>query len=217
MAIIRNFIPGEELSLISGNDTDDNYQENTVGELISFDSDHHAKHDFSSNNNLQSQPMHALFDENSFDPLHFSSQSVSNNTKTNNNNLLFDNHTQSTGSTFYIDPFNIAAPSPRQTDSPLNMFPTSLVNSTNSENNNNRSTFCHQQPHQFVPSRPPPPVPSVAASIPAPMPNNDSQRQLTLKNLSLNPKNNNNELMSDLLDLGDPGSPPPSPKFDPFG
>ncbi|CAF1106784.1 unnamed protein product [Rotaria sordida] len=214
---VAGIVPGEELSLISGNDTDDNYQENTVGELISFDSDHHAKHDFSSNNNLQSQPMDALFDENSFDPLHFSSQSVSNNTKTNNNNLLFDNHTQSTGSTFYIDPFNIAAPPPRQTDSPLNMFPTSLVNSTNSENNNNRSTFCHQQPHQFVPSRPPPPVPSVAASIPAPMPNNDSQRQLTLKNLSLNPKNNNNELMSDLLDLGDPGSPPPSPKFDPFG
>jgi hypothetical protein len=40
---------------------------------------------------------------------------------------------------------------------------------------------------------------------------------LTLKNLSLNLINNNNEVVTDLLDLGDPGSPPPSPKFDPYG
>ncbi|CAF4189514.1 unnamed protein product, partial [Rotaria sp. Silwood2] len=38
--------PGEESSSGGGNDTDENYQEDTVGELISFDSDHHALHDF---------------------------------------------------------------------------------------------------------------------------------------------------------------------------
>ncbi|CAF2763131.1 unnamed protein product [Rotaria sp. Silwood2] len=213
-------IPGEESSSGGGNDTDENYQEDTVGELISFDSDHHALHDFSSNNNLQSQQMDALFSENLFDPYHFSSQPVSNNTKTNGDNLLLlDNHSQSAGSTFYIDSLKISSTPPlRQTDSPpLNMFSTSLVNPTHYENNNNRSTFYCQSPSQFVPTRPPPPVPIAATSAPAPIPNNDIQRPVTLKILNSNPFDNNNETISDLLGLGDPGSPPPSPKFDPFG
>ncbi|CAF3355912.1 unnamed protein product [Rotaria sp. Silwood1] len=216
---VTNNGPGEELSSISGNDTDENYQEDTVGQLISFDSDHHALFDFSSNNHLQSQQMDDLFNKNSFDPYHFSSRPVSNNTTTNSDNLFsFDNHTQSAGSTFYIDSLKMTSTPPsRQTDSPLNTFSTSLVNSTDYENNNNRSTFYYQPSRQFVPTRPPPSVPITATAAPASISNNDVQRPLTLENLSLNPFNNNNETISDLLDLGDPGSPPPSPKFDPFG
>jgi hypothetical protein len=116
-----------------------------------------------------------------------------------NNNLLFDHQPSSAGSTFYIDPFNITVPPPaRQTESPLNMI----------SSNNNHSTFYYQTNPQIVPSRRPPPVP-LAAPI---------QRPITLNNLSLNPiMNNNNDIITDLLDLGDPGSPPPSPKFDPYG
>jgi hypothetical protein len=116
------------------------------------------------------------------------------------------------GSTFYIDPFNIVSPSPppsRQNDSPLNMFSTSSLN----YKNNNQSTFYIQPTAQFVPSRPPPPVPVVAAAPPS-IVNTAIQKPLTLKNLRINTPN---EVVTDLLDLGDPGSPPPSPKFDPYG
>jgi len=58
-----------------------------------------------------------------------------------------------------------------------------------------------------LPSRPAPPVP--VGSLPRPV---------SLKNLSLNPfQSTQNEIVDDLVDLGDPGSPPPSPKFDPYG
>lgn len=100
-------------------------------------------------------------------------------------------------------------PPTKQADPILDLF---SQNSTNYENNNNRSTFYYQAPPKFVPSRPPPPIPTTA-----PVLNNDIKCQLTLKNLSLNPNCNTSETLSDLVDLGDPGSPPPSPKFDPFG
>jgi hypothetical protein len=118
-----------------------------------------------------------------------------------NNLLSFDHHPPAPSSTFYTNPFDVAPP---QTESPLTMF------STSSSNNNNHSTFYYQPSPQFVPSRPPPSVP-----VATPFPNPIVQRPLTLKNLSLNPINN--EGLTDLLDLGDPGSPPPSPKFDPYG
>lgn len=119
----------------------------------------------------------------------------------------FDQHPPSTNSTFYVDPFNIVAPPTRQTNSPLTMLSTS---SSNYKNNTNQSTFYYQQPPQFVPTRPVP-------SVPLAVPNTAIQRPLTLENLNLNPKKNNNNVVNDLLDLGDPGSPPPSPKFDPYG
>ncbi len=99
----------------------------------------------------------------------------------------------------------------RQNDIPLNTFSTSSSN----HKNNNQSTFYYQPspPPQFLPTRPVPPVP-VAISIPRPVANTNFQQSLTLKNLSLNPSN---DTVTDLLDLGDPGSPPPSPKFDPYG
>jgi hypothetical protein len=114
-----------------------------------------------------------------------------------NQNLLFNHQTSSANSRFYTDPFDIVAPPSRQTDSPLNMI-----------SSNNNSTFYYQPTSQFVPSRAPPPVP-----IATPL-----QRPITLKHLSLNPIiNTSNDISTDLLDLGDPGSPPPSPKFDPYG
>jgi hypothetical protein len=78
---------------------------------------------------------------------------------------------------------------------------------------NHKSTFYYQPTPQFVPTRPAPPVP-VVNSVPRPAFNAALQQPLTLKNLSLNPPN---DIVTDLLDLGDPGSPPPSPKFDPYG
>lgn len=114
---------------------------------------------------------------------------------------------QSASSTFYIDPLNaIPAPHPplRQTNS-MNMFPTS--SSANPKVNNHQSTFYYQpSPSQFQPTRPPPPPP-VPVNV----------QSLTLKNLNINPVSQSNDVVTDLLDLGDPGSPPPSPKFDPFG
>ena len=102
-----------------------------------------------------------------------------------------------------------AAPAPhpplRQTNS-MNMLSTS--NQKVNNNNNHQSTFYYQPspPSQFLPTRPapPPPVPVDVQS-------------LTLKSLNLNPIPQFNDVVTDLLDLGDPGSPPPSPKFDPFG
>jgi len=44
-----------------------------------------------------------------------------------------------------------------------------------------------------------------------------NQPIVAFQNLNLNTKNHSNEITNDLLDLGDPGSPPPSPKFDPYG
>jgi hypothetical protein len=125
-----------------------------------------------------------------------------------NNRVLLDRQPSSAGSTFYIDSFNIVTPPlPRQTDSSVNMF------STSSLNHNNQSTFYYQPSPQFVPARPPPPVPvTTAASII----NSSLQQPLISRNLSLNLKTKSHEEVTDLLDLGDPGSPPPSPKFDPY-
>lgn len=125
------------------------------------------------------------------------------------NLFLFDQQPSSAKSTFYIDPFNIVTQPPtRQTESPINML------STNYKNNNNQSTFYYQPQPQFMPTRPPPPVP---IPMPHSLVNTTLQQPLTLKNLSLNPVKHTNEVITDLLDLGDPGSPPPSPKFDPYG
>jgi hypothetical protein len=57
----------------------------------------------------------------------------------------------------------------------------------------------------------------VVNSVPRPAFNAALQQPLTLKNLSLNSIHSTNDVVTDLLDLGDPGSPPPSPKFDPYG
>lgn len=105
---------------------------------------------------------------------------------------------QSASSTFYIDPTPAPPPPLRQTNS---------SNNQKMNNNNHQSTFYYQPPPpQFVPTRPPPPVPVLVNS-----------QSLTFKNLSLNPIHPSNDIVTDLLDLGDPGSPPPSPKFDPYG
>ncbi|CAF4639685.1 unnamed protein product [Rotaria socialis] len=215
-------IAGDELISASGNDTDENYRENNAAELISFDADHQSLSSSSSSNNLQSQSIDPLFNESCFGPFHFSSHPTSNTTRTNGDNLFsFDHPTPSAGSNFYIDSFDIAElPSSRQDDSKLNLFSQPLTNSTYYETDNHRSKFYYQAPPQFIPTRPPPPVPTIASNAPAPIPSLDVQRLLTLKNLSLNPNNNtnnSNEKINDLVDLGDPGSPPPSPKFDPFG
>jgi hypothetical protein len=89
------------------------------------------------------------------------------------------------------------------------MFSTS---SSNYKNNNNQSTFYYQPTPQFIPTRPPPRVPAAPSIV-----NTATQQPLTLKNLSLNSIHSTNDVVTDLLDLGDPGSPPPSPKFDPYG
>jgi hypothetical protein len=98
----------------------------------------------------------------------------------------------------------------RQNDVPFNMFPTSSTN----HKNNHQSTFYYQpQSPPVVPTRPAPSVP-ILTPMARPIVNTGFQQPLTLKNLSINPPNNT---VTDLLDLGDPGSPPPSPKFDPYG
>ncbi|CAF3352060.1 unnamed protein product [Rotaria socialis] len=219
---VTSAVAGDELISASGNDTDENYRENNAAELISFDADHQSLSSSSSSNNLQSQSIDPLFNESCFGPFHFSSHPTSNTTRTNGDNLFsFDHPTPSAGSNFYIDSFDIAElPSSRQDDSKLNLFSQPLTNSTYYETDNHRSKFYYQAPPQFIPTRPPPPVPTIASNAPAPIPSLDVQRLLTLKNLSLNPNNNtnnSNEKINDLVDLGDPGSPPPSPKFDPFG
>ena len=110
-------------------------------------------------------------------------------------------------STFYVDPFEmLAPPQPKANNPPTSMLPP--ASSTPYQHNKNHTSFYYQPPPNFVPSRPPPPVPIVV-----PRPTLGAQRPLTLENLSLNRFQEN----TDLLDLGDPGSPPPSPKFDPFG
>ncbi|CAF1927991.1 unnamed protein product [Rotaria magnacalcarata] len=218
---VTSAVAGDELISASGNDADENYQDNNTTELISFHADHQSLSSSSSSNNLQSQSIDPLFNESCFDPFHFSSHPASNTTKTNNDNLFsFDHPKPSVGSNFYIDPFDIAELPSRQDDSKLNLFSQQLTNSTHYDTDNHRSKFYYQAPPQFIPTRPPPPVPAIAPNASAPIPFHDVQGLLTLKNLSLNANNNtnnNNEQISDLVDLGDPGSPPPSPKFDPFG
>ena len=95
------------------------------------------------------------------------------------------------------------------------MFSTSTSNHKNN-NNSIQSTFYYQPSIQSLPTRRAPPVP-LPTSAPPPTVNATLQRPLTLKTLNLNPINQPNEIVTDLLDLGDPGSPPPSPKFDPYG
>ncbi|UJR35353.1 hypothetical protein I4U23_028111 [Adineta vaga] len=199
---IAGLVANEESTLPSTEQEVDQYQkQEKISELISFDSDHSTL-----NNNT-------LFNENSFDPLHFAAKSVSNDVKTNGDNLLsFDQNPSSTKSRFYIDPFDMLSEPSHQTNSTLLM---------NHKNLQNQSIFYHHHPppppppapqHQFIPSRPAPPAPRPIAPPPS------IQRPLTLENLNLNPNNyNNDNISNDLLDLGDPGSPPPSPKFDPFG
>ena len=127
---------------------------------------------------------------------------------------------QSANSTFYIDSFNVVTAPPssssRQSGSPFNMLSATLSN-PKSHTNDNQSTFYYQPaPSQFRATRPPPPPPGPVSAPPS-LGNPTFPQPLSLKNLSLNPINHSNDIVTDLLDLGDPGSPPPSPKFDPYG
>ncbi|CAF4422158.1 unnamed protein product, partial [Rotaria magnacalcarata] len=81
---------------------------------------------------------------------------------------------------FYIDPFDIAELPSRQDDSKLNLFSQQLTNSTHYDTDNHRSTFYYQAPPQFIPTRPPPPVPTIAPNASAPIPFHDVQGLLTL-------------------------------------
>ncbi|CAF0767139.1 unnamed protein product [Adineta ricciae] len=205
--VTTNFeaIVNEESVPSSGQEIETYQEEEKVNELISFDSDHSK----SNNKNLFEPADNVLFNENAFDPFHFGSKSVSNTSKTNGDDLLsFDHHPPPTKSTFYIDPFEIVSkPIPLSPQ----IHPMTLANN---KNPSNQSSFYYQPPPQFIPTRPAPPVPRPLAPPPPP----SVQRPLTLDNLSLNSNPFTNNIPSnDLLDLGDPGSPPPSPKFDPYG
>ncbi len=116
------------------------------------------------------------------------------------NLLLLDHYPPAAGSTFHVDPFGMAPQPVRETNSPLNMFSSTLINANN-------NFFAQSQP-QLIPTR----IPTPAATTPA-------QSPLPIKKLTLNPTKKKNELVTDLLDFGDPNPPPPppeSPKFDPY-
>ncbi|CAF3513215.1 unnamed protein product [Adineta steineri] len=208
--IVSNDIVNDELVPPNINEIGEDPRRSPVSELISFDSGHHSisSNSLSSSNNT-------LFNENAFDPFHFSAKSTSNTSNTVDTDSLFsfDDKPSSTSSNFYIDPFNITVAPTRQNDSPL------TTSSTSSANYNQNPFSYQQQPAQFVPSRPPPPIPRPTVATAVPFANNAIQRPLTLEHLNLHSNNNKkfNDIPTDLLDLGDPGSPPPSPKFDPYG
>ena len=126
------------------------------------------------------------------------------------NLFTVDPHPPSSNATLFTDPFGIPIAPTYPSNSPLNSF---RSNSATNGLHNNSSPFNFQPPPaaQFVPSRPAPPIPTLS------MPQTFAQRPLTLQTLSLNPIRNASGVVTDLLDLGDPGSPPPSPKFDPYG
>jgi hypothetical protein len=105
-------------------------------------------------------------------------------------NLLFSEHYSSaTSSTFHVDPFGMAPPPIRDSNSPLNMLSPNL--------------FVQSQP-QLIPNRLPAPI----------VPITTSQSPLNMKKLSLNPPTKKTDPFNDLLDFS--SDPPPSPKFDPY-
>lgn len=113
---------------------------------------------------------------------------------------LFDHYPPAASSTFHVDPFGITpSQTIRETNTPINMFSSNLMNTTATTTTNNF----------FIQSLP--------QLIPTPVKTPTSQSPLPIKKLSLNPPKNKNETMNDLLDFGDPSPPPPeSPKFDPY-
>ena len=116
------------------------------------------------------------------------------------NNFFLSNHypAATTSSSFHTDPFGMNIQPKRETNSPLNMFSSPLINTTN-------NLFAQSQP-QLIPTR-------ISAPIPS---NSASQSPLSMKKLSLNPTNKKTETVTDLLDFNDPIPPPESPKFDPY-
>ena len=127
--------------------------------------------------------------------------------------LSFDPAPDVNRSKFYVDPFEIVTSSSRPTASPSPMFQSPMTLQINNKNNNSQNQNSQPFSARFVPTRPAPPPPiniSSRSNVPV-------QRPLTLDNLNLNPASVIFDPNADLLDLGDPGSPPPSPKFDPLG
>jgi hypothetical protein len=117
----------------------------------------------------------------------------------NDNHLLsLDHYPPATGSTFHVDPLGMTASPVRETNSPLNIFPSTFTNTNN-------NLFAQSQ-HQLIPTRITTPTQPIAAT----------QSPLTMKKLSLNPTIKKNDPMTDLLDFSDPTPPPESPKFDPY-
>jgi len=155
----------------------------------------------------------SLFNEDCFDPFNLYGKSTSNSSGTSkfyllsnlivfcsviddSNLSLFDHYPSATGSNFDVDPFGTVSQPIRETNSPLNMFSSTLLNSNN-------NFFTQPQP-QLIPTRPL--TPTIAAV----------QLPMTVKNLSLNPDKKKNEVVTDLLDFSDLSLPPESPKFDPY-
>lgn len=129
----------------------------------------------------------SLFDDHNFDPLHFSSGETQKRTRIS---TFFRRSSDKKTSSSFISTSTTGNA----------MF--YIDQSTNNNSSASPTLFSYQ-----LPSRPAPPVP--VGSLPRPV---------SLKNLSLNPfQSTQNEIVDDLVDLGDPGSPPPSPKFDPYG
>jgi hypothetical protein len=112
---------------------------------------------------------------------------------------LIAHYPSAISSSFHVDPFGMNISPMPETNSPLDMFSSTLLNT------NTNNLFAQSQP-QLIPTR-------IATSTP---PITTIQSPLTLKKLSINPNNKKNEPITDLLDFNDPLPPPESPKFDPY-
>ncbi|CAF3399833.1 unnamed protein product [Rotaria socialis] len=182
-------IPDDESIL-----TDGNRQDYNVGELISF-----ASFDIPADTYVDDQKANTLVNDNIFDPFNLYSTSTSTESGADKNNDFFSlgHYPPVTNSSFHSDPFDLNRHLSQETNSSVNIF------SSNLTNNNN---FIALSQPQHISTRVLTPTPAA----------NTTQPLLTLKNLTVNPSKQKNEVASDLLDWNDEGPSLESLQFDPY-
>ncbi|CAF4936703.1 unnamed protein product, partial [Rotaria sp. Silwood1] len=183
-------VPDEESILTGAADIDESRHEYNVGELISF-----ASFDIPTDTNPNDQKPNSLLNDDIFDPFNFIDSSTSTNSG-------IDHYPSATTSSFHIDPFNMISQPSRENNSSVNMFSSTLINTSNN--------FFHQSQPQLIPTKVLTPTPLVAATTTA------SQPSITLKNLSLNQNKKKNEVVTDLLDLSETSASSDNLIFDPY-
>ncbi|CAF0837615.1 unnamed protein product [Rotaria sordida] len=185
-------IPDEESILIGAVDIDESRNEYNVGELISFGS-----FDIPTDTSLHDQKTNSLFNDDIFDPFNLYGSSTSTNSGA-------DHYPSTASSSFHIDPFNTISQLSRETNSSVNMFSSSLINTSN-------NLFNQSQP-QLMPTRVLTPTPFAAATTTTAT----SQPSISLKNLSLNQNKKKSDIVTDLLDLNETSPSLDNLKFDPY-